>query len=176
MFSAASIGPELRPKVINISSLVLKCILNQLNTLTAVVLPLCNATGCSPHSQLTGLELRTKLINTPFLVPKEVVHILSCAFAHEAPSNSSICDPSSTHVLGCRYWTRAATQSDQHTFLGAQLDHTTRVKTLEDPLPWRVPTLAFVSIRVRVHSSDPFFLSSGFHTESSYWARLSAGP
>ncbi|KAH0727224.1 hypothetical protein KY284_003089 [Solanum tuberosum] len=84
----------------------------------------------------TGLELRTKLINTPFLVPKvgtwkqkfgqEVVHILNCAFAHEAPSNSSICDPSRTHVLGCQHWTRAATQSDKHTFLGARLDHTTR--------------------------------------------------
>ncbi|KAL3382539.1 hypothetical protein AABB24_002190 [Solanum stoloniferum] len=74
----------------------------------------------------TGLEVLTKLINTPFLVPKEVVHILNCAFAHEAPSNSSICDPWRTHVLGCQHWTRAATQSDKHTFLGAQLDHTTR--------------------------------------------------
>uniref|UniRef100_A0A0V0HZH8 Putative ovule protein n=1 Tax=Solanum chacoense TaxID=4108 RepID=A0A0V0HZH8_SOLCH len=80
MFSAVSIGPELRPKLINISSLVLK----------------------------------------------EVAHILNCEFAHEAPSNSSICDPSRTHVLGCQHWARAATQSDKHTFLGAQLDHTTR--------------------------------------------------
>ncbi|KAH0731995.1 hypothetical protein KY289_003183 [Solanum tuberosum] len=121
------IGPELRPKLINISSLVLK---HQV-TAVYVILRVLMFSAVS-----TGLELRTKLINTPFLVPKvgtwkqkfgqEVVHILNCAFAHEAPSNSSICDPSRTHVLGCQHWTRAATQSDKHTFLGAQLDHTTR--------------------------------------------------
>ncbi|KAH0731994.1 hypothetical protein KY289_003182 [Solanum tuberosum] len=107
--------------------LVLKEVVHTINFATqANKHILLGAQGSSPHSQLTGLELRTKLINTPFLVPKEVVHILNCAFAHEAPSNSSICDPSRTHVLGCQHWTRAATQSDKHTFLGAQLDHTTR--------------------------------------------------
>ncbi|WMV12604.1 hypothetical protein MTR67_005989 [Solanum verrucosum] len=163
MFSAVSIGPELRPKLINISSLVLKEVAHILNCEFAHEAP-SNSSICDPsrthvlccqhwtggadqankHTFLSAqgwnLEAEVWASKNPTLfffyhptlwdyigyVVVEVVHILNCAFAHEAPSNSSICDPWRTHVLGCQHWTRAATQSDKHTFLGAQLDHTTR--------------------------------------------------
>ncbi|KAH0767050.1 hypothetical protein KY285_002921 [Solanum tuberosum] len=114
MFSAVSTGPNPQHKLITHPSLGVQA----LHLFFLLPRPICVTPDISDpsHSHVLSCQHWTraviKLIITPFLLLSaqatsllhlsphfvglywEVVHILNCACAHEAPSNSSICDPS----------------------------------------------------------------------------------